>query len=77
MSELKDWRGTPIEVGSKVLTHSKSWNHGIGIVRTLHSNTITVHLLESDYNTWNKDPKTTLVTIPASVTVLTKDLFSE
>jgi hypothetical protein len=77
MSELKDWRGTPIEVGSKVITHSKNWNHGAGIVNSLHKNTITVHLTESDYWQWNGEPKTTLVTLPASVTVLTKDLFDD
>lgn len=77
MSELKDWRGTPIEVGSKVITHSKNWNHGVGVVRTLHDNTITVHLLESDYYAWSGKPKTTLVTLPASMTVLTKDLLDD
>lgn len=74
MAELKDWRGTPIEVGKPVLTHSKNWNHGLGTVQQIHKNTISVHLEESDYWSWDGKPKTTLVTLPESLTVLTEDM---
>lgn len=74
MAEAKDWRGTPITVGAKVLTHSKNWNHGLGVIDAIHPITITVRLAEHDY--WHKE-KTLLVTIPHSVTVLTKDMFNE
>lgn len=71
---MKDWRGTEIEVGKAVLTHSKNWGYGLGIVGQIHKNTLTVSLKESTYHTYGP-PKTTLVTIPASVTVLTEDLL--
>lgn len=72
---MRDWRGTEIEVGSRVLTHSKNWNHGIGVVSKLHKNTISVTLIQSDYYVWGGKPKTSVVTIPESVTVLTEELL--
>lgn len=73
---MKDWRGTEIEVGKPVLTHSKNFSYGLGTVTQLHKSNLTVHLEESNY--WSPGaPKTTLVTIPNSVTVLTKDMFDD
>lgn len=70
---MKDWRGTEIEVGKPVLTHSKNFGYGLGTVQKLHKRNLTINLEESNY--WSPDaPKTTLVTIPASVTVLTEDM---
>lgn len=74
---MKDWRGTEIEVGSKVITHSKNAYQAIGTVQTLHKNSLTVKLLESNYYAWSGEPKTTLVTLYGSVTVLTKDMFDD
>lgn len=73
---MKDWRGTEIEVGKPVLTHSKNRGYGLGIVGQVREKTLTVSLKESNYWTYGP-PKTTLVTIPHSVTVLTKDMFDE
>jgi len=40
MSELKDWRGTPIEVGSKVIWHGESsWRVGVGTVTKIEHTT--------------------------------------
>lgn len=71
---MKDWRGTEIEVGKPVLTHSKNWGYGLGTVIKMTDKTITVHLEESNYYAWGNKPKETLVTIPHSVTVLTEDM---
>ena len=74
VNEIKDWRGTPITMGVRVLTHSKNWNHGLGVIDAIHPTTITVRLQEHDY--LHKE-KILLVTIPHSVTVLTKDMFDD
>lgn len=76
MIEIKDWRGTPIVEGATVLTHSKNWGYGLGIVGQVREKTLTVSLKESNYWTYGP-PKTTLVTIPHSVTVLTKDMLDD
>lgn len=72
---MKDWRGTEIEVGSKVITHSKNWNHGLGVVAKINHKTtsVTVALREQDI----ARDKQTLVTYASSVTVLTKDMFDD
>lgn len=72
MTGIKDWRGTPIEVGKVVLTHSKNWGYGLGIVSKMTDKTVTVALTEHNYRPKDKQ---TLVTIPHSVTVLTEDLL--
>lgn len=69
---MKDWRGTEIEVGKPVLTHSKNWNHGLGVVSKVTHNRVTVALEEHDM-CYSKDRKF-LVTLPESLTVLTEDM---
>lgn len=71
---MKDWRGTEIEVGKPVLTHSKNWGYGLGTVTKMTDKTVTVHLEESNYDSSYRPHKETLVTIPHSVTVLTEDM---
>jgi hypothetical protein len=67
-----DWRGTPIKEGAKVVTHSKNWNHSIGVVSKVHQWDVSVRMSEHDY--YDKS-KATLVVPHASLTVLTADLF--
>lgn len=71
---VTDWRGTPIEVGVKVVTHSKNWNHSIGTVSKVHRWDVSVRMSEHDY--YDKS-KATLVVPAQSLTVLTPDLFEE
>lgn len=76
MTEIKDWRGTPITVGAKVITRSATkmptWR--IGTVSNIgKSGAITVETDKSD-SSWMRG-KTPLWS--GSVTVLTKDMFND
>ena len=74
MNELKDWRGTPIEIGSRVVTHGlgKFPTRSIGTVVKLHdTGLITVDPKERT-KSWGTGK---IVISPDSVTVLTKDMF--
>lgn len=75
MIEAKDWRGTPIELGQKVITHGRSkWPViSVGVVTKINASSITVTPLERN-DTW---PLHKIVISPTSVTVLTKDMFDE
>lgn len=80
MSEFKDWRGTPIEVGSRVLTHASASryapNRGIGRVLEIKKERygpfyVHVKLTEtSGARLWAR-------VLTSNVTVLTKDMFDE
>lgn len=84
MSELKDWRGTPIEVGSKVIWHGESsYRVGIGSVTKIESSTRM-----SGYVQWgpvwvdwhehkaHSNKKSQPLDVDR-VTVLTKDMLDE
>ena len=55
MSELKDWRGTPIEVGSKVITHGlgKFPVRALGYVTRADKGSVTVDRVQSD-SSWGR-----------------------
>lgn len=76
MAELKDWRGTPIEVGAKVVAHSRGDFGGryIGTVQKVNNRTVTVKVLERDYS---HGGAAHISLGPRSVTVLAPDLFEE
>lgn len=74
MPDIKDWRGTPITVGAKVITRSATkmptWRLGI-VAKLNDSGSLTIATAASDWRHGNK-----LVPLwPGSVTVLTKDMF--
>jgi hypothetical protein len=73
---MKDWRGTPIEVGAKVVAHSRGDFGGryIGTVQKVNNHTVTVKVLERD-SPWHSAAHISVG--PLSVTVLTPDLFEE
>jgi len=74
-TEIKDWRGTPITVGAKVITRSATkyptWRMGI-VSNIGKSGAITVDTDKSD-SSWMQGKKVPLWS--GSVTVLTKDMF--
>lgn len=70
---MKDWRGTEIELGQRVITHGRSkWPViSVGVVSKINDTLITVTPLERN-DTW---PLRKIVISSTSVTVLTEDLF--
>lgn len=82
MTEVKDWRGTPIEVGSKVLYHgNSSYALGIGIVTHAEGYNRGPYVHGSANVDWlehrghsNKKSQPLLL---ENITVLTKDMFDE
>lgn len=77
MSEMKDWRGTPITVGAKVVAHGKGDFpiRSLSIVTKVHdSGTVTIDPIESD-SSWRGKKKYVIGT--NSVTVLTKDMLDD
>lgn len=73
---MKDWRGTEIEVGSRVITRSATkfptWR--IGMVSNISkTGAITVDTEKSDHS-WRGNKKVPLWS--HSVTVLTEDMFN-
>lgn len=73
---MKDWRGTPIEVGSKVITHGlgKFPVRGLGYVTRATNGSVTVDRIQSN-STWRGKGK--IVIGAHSVTVITKDLLDD
>ena len=78
MSELKDWRGTPIEVGSKVVAHAlgKTPNRYIGRVTKLGTDTVQIEVLERD-SSWSWGGAKFVTLGHLSVVVLTKGLLDD
>lgn len=72
---MKDWRGTEIEVGSRVITRSASkwptWRLGT-VSKIGETGAITVTTEKGD-SFWERNLKVVLWS--GSVTVLTKDMF--
>ena len=82
MSELKDWRGTPIEVGCKVFYHgNSSWSVGIGTVTSVEGYMRGVYQYGTVHVDWHEhrghQNKKSQPLLPENVTVLTKDMFGE
>ncbi|HET7640135.1 MAG TPA: hypothetical protein VFK47_15520 [Ktedonobacteraceae bacterium] len=73
---MKDWRGTEIEVGSKVIAHAmgKQPQRAVGRVIKIHdSGLLTLEASDKLKNySWSRDK---IVIGSSSVTVLTKDMF--
>jgi hypothetical protein len=79
MSEMKDWRGTPIEVGSRVLYHgNSSWAVGVGTVTRTEERSRYLGYVWVDWQ-WHKghNNKKSQPLLLESVTVLTKDLLDD
>lgn len=74
MSDIKDWRGTVIRVGDKVITHGlgKFPVRALGIVTRASNGSVTVERTESD-STYRGKGK--IVISGGSVTVLTPEMF--
>lgn len=72
---MKDWRGTEIELGQRVITHGRSkWPViSVGIVSKINNSSITITPLERN-DTW---PLHKIVIGSLSVTVLTKDMLDD
>lgn len=72
---MKDWRGTEIELGQRVITHGRSkWPViSVGVVDKINDSTITVAPLERN-DAW---PLHKIVIGSLSVTVLTDDMFPD
>jgi hypothetical protein len=71
---MTDWRGTPIEVGAKVVAHGRGDFGGryVGTVAKVNKTMVTVKILERD-SSWRTSAH--VVIGPLSVTVITPDLF--
>lgn len=74
-SGLTDWRGTPIEVGQRVITHGlgKFPQRTVGTVQKVNPCTVTVKVLQ---RSWQIGYQNHTVVGPDSLTVLTPDLFA-
>lgn len=72
---MKDWRGTPIEIGSKVVAHAlgKYPSRAIGTVaRITPTKMVSVEVLQRD-SSWSSNKY--MVVGPSSVTVITEGMF--
>lgn len=80
MTEFKDWRGTPIEIGSKVLTHAAGgkWvpNRGIGRVLEIKKERYGPHYVHVKLTETSGERLWARV-LTSNVTVLTKDMLDE
>lgn len=74
---MKDWRGTPIEIGQKVITHGlgKFPVRALGYVTRASNSSVTVDRIESDGSYGRGKGK--IVISPTSITVITKDLLDD
>ena len=80
MSELKDWRGTPIEVGSVVFYHgNSSWSVGIGTVTSAEGYNLGAYQYGEIRVDWHEHKghknKKSQPLLPENVTVLTEELM--
>lgn len=74
VSGLKDWRGTPIEVGSKVIWHGESsYRTGIGVVTDVDRRHVRVYWREHKAH----DIRISRPLDISRVTVLTKDMLDD
>lgn len=77
MAEIKDWRGTPITVGARVLARSATkwptWRLGT-VAKVNDLGSISIDTDKSDSSWMNKK---VVAHWPGSITVLTKDMFDE
>jgi hypothetical protein len=82
MSELKDWRGTPIVEGAKVIWHGESsYRVGIGTITKIEARSNGFYTTGRVWVDWHEhkahDNKKSQPLDIARVTVLTKDLLDD